>query len=157
LEKSKRKPESGDVVTASASEAETSQLNKLPLSGQGSVSIDSVLDQSALDNLLKLIGGDLELLAELIDIFLRSGPNLLENLEQSISKDDAAGLRMAAHSLKANAADFGATILANLCQELEELGKAGQLDGAADYTNQIQAEYVRVQVALENLREYHRA
>jgi len=156
LEKSKGKAESGYVVTASAGEADSSQLNELPLSGQNSEAPDSVLDQTALDNLLNLIEGDRELLAELINSFLSNAPRLRENLDQSISNGDAAGLRMAAHSLKSNATDFGATRLADLCQKLEDLGKAGQFDGAAGYIHQIRAEYTQVQAALESLvKHYH--
>jgi HPt (histidine-containing phosphotransfer) domain-containing protein len=73
-------------------------------------------------------------------------------MRQAVERGDAAGLRLAAHSLKSNSADFGAMTLSNLCRELEGLGKAGRLDGAAEKVTQAEAEYERVKAALEAVR-----
>ncbi len=80
------------------------------------------LDPAALDNLRDTTGGDPAFLAELIDTFLEDAPPLLNNLQQALGKEDAAGVRLAAHSLKSNGADFGATTFSALCQQLELLG-----------------------------------
>ncbi len=45
-----------------------------------------------------------------------------------------------AHTLKSSGKDFGATRLAELCQTLEEIGKAGALEGAAELAAQVEAE-----------------
>ena len=41
-------------------------------------------------------------------------------------------LRIAAHSLKLNSADFGAEMLRDLCKQGELMGREGTLDGAED-------------------------
>jgi len=112
----------------------------------------AVLDPAALERLRKTVGGDAAVLAELIDSFLEDAPKLLTTLRQASEKGDAAGMRLAAHSLKSNAADFGAMHFSNLCKELEQLGKAGTLDGATALVEQVEVEYEKVRVALEALR-----
>jgi HPt (histidine-containing phosphotransfer) domain-containing protein len=114
---------------------------------------DKVLDPAALENLREMVGGDAEFLAELMDTFLADAPQLLADMRQAVERGDAAGLRLAAHSLKSNSADFGAMTLSNLCWELEGMGKAGTLDGAAKKVAQVEAEYERVKPAIEAVRK----
>lgn len=109
------------------------------------------LDRAALDN-LRAMAGDPEFLAQLIDTFLEDAPQLLDDLEQALVKKDAAGVRLAAHSLKSNGADFGATAFSHLCQQLEMLGKSGQLGGAKALLTQVKAEFKNVKAALEAIR-----
>ena len=111
-----------------------------------------VLDSAALENLLAVVGGEFDYLVELIDSFLEEAPRLLAELNQAVEDGDAAGVRRAAHSLKSNGADFGASTFFNLCKELEMMGKSGVLDHAADLSAQIAAEYDKVETALEKVR-----
>ena len=59
----------------------------------------------------------------------------------------------AAHSLKSNAATFGATDLANMCLELERLGKAGTLEGAVEKFRQIESGFEMVKPAILALKQ----
>jgi HPt (histidine-containing phosphotransfer) domain-containing protein len=93
-------------------------------------------------------------LAELIDSYLEESPPLLEGLRHSLAQDDAAGLHRAAHTLKSSSRDFGANRLADWCQELEAMGKAGTLAGADDLVAQVEAEYQQVKVELEQIRHF---
>jgi HPt (histidine-containing phosphotransfer) domain-containing protein len=110
------------------------------------------LDQAALDNLLESVGGDREFLGELIDTFFEDTPGQLAAIRQALGAGDAEALRRAAHSLKSNSANFGAAALAELCQALEELGKAGSFVGAAGLAAQIEAGYEEARRALEAVR-----
>jgi len=112
----------------------------------------AVLDPVALENLMSVLGGEFEYLAELIDSFLEDAPQLLAELNQFVQREDAAGVRRVAHSLKSNGADFGATTFSNMCKELELIGKSGALDGAAELAAQIVAEYGTVEAALTAVR-----
>jgi HPt (histidine-containing phosphotransfer) domain-containing protein len=85
----------------------------------------------------------------LIDSFLEEAQPLLNKLRRTLEQVDAAGLRTAAHTIKSSSHDFGATRLAKLCQELENMGKAGILDEAAELVTKVEAEYEQVKVALE--------
>jgi PAS domain S-box-containing protein len=108
----------------------------------------TVLDPAALASLREMVGGEPEFLAELIDTFLADAPQLLADMRGAVEGQDPAGLRLAAHSLKSNSADFGATALSGLCKELEMMGKAGRLDGAMEKVAQAKLEYEQVKAAL---------
>jgi CheY-like chemotaxis protein len=110
------------------------------------------LDPDGLKRLRRTVGEDPTVLAELIDAFLADAPRLLADLRRSLNRGDAAGVRLAAHSLKSNGAAFGAQAFANLCKELEALGKIGALDGADHLLTQAEAEYERVKTALMDAR-----
>jgi HPt (histidine-containing phosphotransfer) domain-containing protein len=62
---------------------------------------------------------------------------------------DAPGLRLAAHSLKSNSAEFGAMSLSALCKELEMMGKDGRTDGALPLIDRADAEFKAVIPALK--------
>jgi HPt (histidine-containing phosphotransfer) domain-containing protein len=111
-----------------------------------------VLDPTALETLLEVVGGEPALLGELIDSFLEEAPPLTDTLRHALEEGDAAELRRAAHTIKSSSNDFGATTLAELCQEMELMGKAGTLDGAAELVSQAEDEYEQVRVALERVR-----
>ncbi len=113
----------------------------------------SVIDQGALDALLASLGGDDEFLAELMQDYFSDAPDQLAAMETSLAGGDGEGLRRAAHSLKSNSTTFGATTLACMCKELEDLGKSGPLDGAGTMIAQAAAEYERVRLALDTIEK----
>jgi CheY-like chemotaxis protein/HPt (histidine-containing phosphotransfer) domain-containing protein len=108
------------------------------------------LDAEALDNLREL-GGD-EFVGEVIDTFVADAPDLLATLRRSIADEDAAELRRMAHTLKSNGATFGAVTFADLCRELEQRAKDGQLADAAGLADRIDREYGVVAEQLAALR-----
>jgi PAS domain S-box-containing protein len=144
--------ESAEPPSDSALTTEPTPTDGPPFDGAHGKLPDDILDPAAMENLQELAGGDAAFLAELMDTFLADAPQLLTDMRQAMERRDAAGLRLAAHSLKSNSADFGAMTLSNLCRELEGMGKAGTLDGAAEKVTQAEAEYEQVKAALEVIR-----
>ncbi len=112
-----------------------------------------VLDPAAIANLRDMVGGEPEDLAELIDSFLEDAPVLLANIAKAVDTGDAVALRLHAHSLKSNAADFGAQELAELCKQLEMAGKNGEMAGTAVLLTRAQTIYPDVAAALAQLRQ----
>jgi HPt (histidine-containing phosphotransfer) domain-containing protein len=110
-----------------------------------------VLNPAALENLRIMVGGDDAFLLELVDTFLEDAPGLLADMRRSVEERDAVLLRRSAHSLKSNSAEFGATDLHSLCRELEDMAKAGTLDGTPAKIAQVEVEYERVRAALQAL------
>ncbi len=110
------------------------------------------IDMQALDRLQEIMGGERAYLYELIDSFLEDSPQCVSNLRQGLEHGDAKRVHLAAHTLKANAAEFGAERLRDLNRELEELAKRGTLEDAPDLVTAIEEEYVLVQRALETVR-----
>lgn len=111
------------------------------------------IDRSALDQLLETVGGDESFLAELIQTFLEEAPRMLAEIRQALGEQDAEHLRRAAHSLKSNAAQFGAGQLQALSLQIEQLGKADDLDRAAPLIGKAEAEFQTVRTALESTPE----
>jgi len=108
----------------------------------------SVLDPAAMENLREVAGGDTVFLVELIGAFLDDAPRLLAGMRQALEDGDAALLRRSAHNLKSNGAEFGATALSELCQEMETTARAGALAGALEELARIEAECEKAQAAL---------
>ena len=104
------------------------------------------------ESLEKLTGGDKEFMAEIIDTFLEDAPDLLAKMREGVDHSNAADLRIAAHSLKSNSADFGAEALRELCKQAELLGQEGRLEGADSLVSQAASVYVAVESALKTLR-----
>lgn len=113
---------------------------------------EQVIDPAALARLLEMMGGDPAYLRELIDGFLADAPKLVADLRHGAAAGDAAVVRLAAHTLKSNAAEFGAVALRDLNRALEQAAKKGVFDGAAEQVAAIEQEFERVRRALLKAR-----
>lgn len=60
----------------------------------------------------------------MVDAFLEETSQLMGALKQSLSAGDADAFRRAAHSMKSNAATFGAMQLSEQARELEGMARA---------------------------------
>jgi PAS domain S-box-containing protein len=112
-----------------------------------------LLHPPALERLMQTIGDDRGLLAALIDTFLNDVPRLVDGARHGLQQGQADEVRRAAHTLKSNGATFGATGFSELSRELEALARSRTLEGTADLIARIEAEYERVRIALETVRE----
>jgi HPt (histidine-containing phosphotransfer) domain-containing protein len=99
-------------------------------------------------NALKHVGGDEELLAEIIKEFCGQYPQLLTQIREAISKADLPLLRRAAHTLKGNAGTLGAATACELAQHLETLGETGDLADAENLCDQLEQALSQLQPAL---------
>ncbi|MBD3222369.1 hypothetical protein GF314_14110 [bacterium] len=104
--------------------------------------ISRVLD---IEGTLANLGGDPELLQELVDFFLEIAPQQLDDLEAAVQAGDVDAVDLQAHAMKGGAANVGAVRVAEASRELETLAKGGGLDGAADIFARIRAEFADLQ------------
>jgi HPt (histidine-containing phosphotransfer) domain-containing protein len=81
---------------------------------------------------LQMLGGDEELLTEMVEIFLSDSPKLLARMEQALAVGDSSKLELAAHSLKGELQYLGVPEAIDQAQQLEIAGRDGKLDGAED-------------------------
>ena len=79
-------------------------------------------------------------------------PDQLRRSRAAERDDETEEVRRGAHTLKSNAATFGAVGLEGLCRELEAAAKTGTLDGLAELDDRIEAELGRVTGELERIR-----
>jgi two-component system sensor histidine kinase/response regulator len=90
------------------------------------------------------VDGDHALLTELIGIFLEDCPRRLYELEQAVKESNAIGVRQAAHSLKGMVACFATKSAQGFANEMESLGKAGDLPKASALLPTLLLEFARV-------------
>jgi HPt (histidine-containing phosphotransfer) domain-containing protein len=106
------------------------------------------VDASVLARLAESMGGDDAFVAELIEQFVTDSPALVKAARQGLEAGDAEEVRRAAHTLKSNAATFGANELADRSSRLEAAAKAGELDDGVARIQAIDDELGRVHAAL---------
>jgi HPt (histidine-containing phosphotransfer) domain-containing protein len=92
--------------------------------------------------------GTPDLLGRLIELFLDDAAPRLASLAQAVAQGDARALERQAHTLKGSSANIGARQLARLCEDLEMLGRSGELGRAPGVLTQLEAEFDRVRAAL---------
>ena len=112
---------------------------------------DGVIDGAALAKLQEMMGGERAFLQELIAGFLEEAPQLVATMESGVAAGDAPAVHLAAHSLKANATDFGAARLEELTKQVETAAKAGDLKKAAAGVKAAAAAYEEVAAALQGV------
>jgi signal transduction histidine kinase/CheY-like chemotaxis protein len=112
-------------------------------------SADAHIDPKALDNIRTLQrDGAPDILNKAISIYLKESPKFLKALRDAIPAGNAEAIRKAAHSWKSNSASMGAVALADMCKELEAMGRENSTDKASPLLSRIEAEYDRVQAVL---------
>jgi len=70
-------------------------------------------------------------------------------LRQALEDGDGEALGREAHTLKGSGLNLGAARLAQLCQRLEDLGKAASFEEVPALVSAVEAEFEQVCVALE--------
>jgi HPt (histidine-containing phosphotransfer) domain-containing protein len=112
---------------------------------------DDVIDRSALQRLLDVIGGDPEDLQELLEEFEEVGPTTLKNMQAAAENGDLDALRISSHSLKSNARDFGAMALSKSCEALEHDCREGAVDDPIERVSTIAVELEEARNALKSV------
>ncbi len=82
------------------------------------------------EELLERVGGDRDLLAEIIEAFREDCPAQLARVRAAVRGRDAEGLYHAAHALKGAVANFAAATVKERALELETMGREARLDQA---------------------------
>ena len=82
-------------------------------------------------NALGNLGGDEELLGQVIEIFMEEAPKHLAELRLALVEHDAKTVEKAAHSLKGELGYFGVPEISRTARELEEKGSLSEWSGTA--------------------------
>lgn len=93
---------------------------------------------------LGAVGGDRELLAELVDAFLQESPELVAGMERALGEGDSNELLRQAHSLKSSLRFFGIEGTAELARQLEDLGRDNQLQAAPELLAKLKEKVCKV-------------
>ena len=113
---------------------------------------NDVLDESILAELRDVPPADgVSILRELIDLFLESAPGQIAQIEQSAN--DPKQLEFQAHALKSMSLNLGCRQLVALAQQLEDLGRAGTVQGAIPLVRELATAYTQTKTHLIALRD----
>jgi CheY-like chemotaxis protein/HPt (histidine-containing phosphotransfer) domain-containing protein len=133
-----------ELVTAILRAPSRSGTEAAPTTHEASPAVDDTV----IERLTESMGGDETFIAELIEQFLGDSPALVEAARRGLDAGDADEVRRAVHTLKSNAATFGANPLADRSRELEAAAKDGELQDGSSKLEAIAAELERVHAAL---------
>ena len=113
---------------------------------------ESLLDESILAELRDMSSPDgANIVRELVDLFLEVAPQRISQINQSIA--DPQKLAFHAHALKSMGLNLGAKRVVDLCQQLEEQARSGNLAGAANLLRELEAALGETNTHLLPLRE----
>ena len=88
--------------------------------------MSSQIDMNTYNTLKESAGADF--IGDLTDTFLDDSINLIAQMRSALADKNSEVFRRAAHSMKSNAATFGAMELSTLAKELENLGRENNLE-----------------------------
>lgn len=109
------------------------------------------LDPVAFERLKRL--GGVQLLREMIDLFLGHAPARLEAALAAGARGDIVGVNRAAHSLKSSAANLGARLVREQAEQLERVS-AGEVPGdVPQMLNVLRDAFARARARLEAERQ----
>jgi CheY-like chemotaxis protein len=108
------------------------------------------IDTSKLDVLRQM---NATLVREIIEIYLADTPRQIAAIRDAVAEGNPKLLASAAHLLRSGSANLGASHVLDLCIKLEDLGRAGRMDGAGELVEQLASEYERASHALQKLRQ----
>jgi signal transduction histidine kinase/DNA-binding response OmpR family regulator/HPt (histidine-containing phosphotransfer) domain-containing protein len=112
------------------------------------------VNRQALENIraLSAANGD-ALLDRVLHAFIEDTPGHFKTLQQAIAAANTSNIRKAAHSLKSSSANVGAETLAQLCKDMEQLGRSDIIEGTAGLLAAMESEFQAVRQALSAIME----
>jgi HPt (histidine-containing phosphotransfer) domain-containing protein len=102
------------------------------------------LQQLALD-------GGADVVADVIAVFQEDTASRLEVLRKAIRDGNCTTIRAEGHALKGSSSQLGASAMARLCFQMEQMGGSGNVAEAAGLLAQIELHFAEVSRAMSSL------
>ncbi len=103
---------------------------------------------------LERVDGDLELLKELVALFLEDCPELLGHIKEAIQNRDAQALQHSAHTLKGSVGNFCAEFAFDAAYKLEMMGRDEDFFQAEAALTVLEQELGRLNPVLAEIRDF---
>lgn len=100
---------------------------------------------------LARVGGQMDLLKEIGQLFLEDYPNSLRQIREARDRSDAKLLDLSAHSLKGAVCNFGAPEIVALAADLEHKGRRGDLSSIDEPIARLERALASLHSELESL------
>ena len=137
--------------TTSTFESESPAETIHPVENSGRPKSPSPINPAAMETIQALENnGSPGLVTRLVEVYLKSSPELVDSMRDAVASADAETIERSAHSLKSSSATLGALDLAELCKELEQIGREAATDRAAEVFASLEMEFSRVRRALSD-------
>ncbi|MDD2816665.1 MAG: response regulator [Thiotrichaceae bacterium] len=107
--------------------------------------------QKLLDAIQALVGDDTEIMQELLQTYLDSSQVLVETLQLALVEQNPEKLEHAAHSLKSSSASLGAEVLSQMAKQLEQQGRAKDMQQADSRVFSLCTEYAVLRQAIDEI------
>jgi CheY-like chemotaxis protein/HPt (histidine-containing phosphotransfer) domain-containing protein len=110
-------------------------------------------DEQALDqrSILSLFEGDTELIREVVGLFLEDCPRQMSAIRAAVEHSDAEAINRTAHSFKGSLSNFAAPGAFQAAQNLEGLGRDGDLSHAKNALRALEEQVYLLQSAMGDL------
>jgi len=102
------------------------------------------------DDFMERMDGDMDLLKEVIEIFLEDAPSLVGALRLAILGGDKDAMERAAHTLKGAAANISAKGLQSLSANMQEIIKKGEAGDIEKLLGNMETHYEELAKALRS-------
>ncbi len=119
-----------------------------PESGLPEIVNEDYLDRRSLDKIKSLGPNGPKMLSAVISIYLNDSQVLIERLSESLNAGDAIEMAQAVHALKSSSANLGATSLAEMCRQVENIARNNSVQGCDSLIARIRLEYDKAKEAL---------
>ncbi|MGD1938789.1 MAG: response regulator [Cyanophyceae cyanobacterium] len=138
---------SGDISVQK--KAETSVFNgSLKGAARESSKVEPLEDEVLNPHILESLR-EIDFLDESIELYLQDSPALWQGVKGAIAAKDVDKLKDAAHSLKSTSGTMGAMVLYDICQQLENCAKSGDMAGATGLLPAVETRYRQAIAALK--------
>ena len=104
------------------------------------------------EELWERLDNDVELFAQVRELFFSTSPGVLEKIRSAVDRADAEALVGPAHELKGMVGNLAGTAAAELARKLEFMGREADLSGAAEACDQLARELEHFGSALADLQ-----
>ena len=102
---------------------------------------------------LEQLGGDVTLFKEVMDIFLTEAPKHLAALRLAVEQGQAETVETTAHTLKGELGYLGIPEISQRASEIEQMGRANNISGAASLLAQFEADINGLITAIRSAKE----
>jgi HPt (histidine-containing phosphotransfer) domain-containing protein len=107
------------------------------------------------DEVLEQIGGDKDLLVDIINIFIDTYPEDLKTLQESIEEGDTETIRKNAHRMKGSVSNFGKYRAFESAKSIEDLAKEGNLSKMPEMYNELATNLTDLENEVIKYRDEH--
>jgi two-component system, sensor histidine kinase and response regulator len=133
---------------------EASECNQIAGTPSQAAATSSAAGQGIIINraeLLERVGGDLELLAEVVQLFLNDCPKQLAALSEAVSQQDAVKIQRLAHAIKGQVSNLASEAATAAALRLESMGKDGNITGARQQLSLLEGTIEQLKAALTEI------